>query len=157
MYGAAEADEAARNLSFNVTTPVQALVRNSQLYIPGGTKVSDRNFDHPILSFPSVPFLIHTFCQSVLQGFSDPAPFTSKSLRVRYLFRGRMHYAEIPDNVPVVLPLAGLFDYMCPHGSEINCNLNYENRTRTGKVRLVISLFHGFIVKAEFSVEQKDE
>lgn len=81
MYGAAEADEAARNLSLNVTTPVQALVRNSQLYIPGGTK-------------------------SVLQGFSDPAPFTSKSLRVRYLFRGRMHYADIPDNVPVVLPLA---------------------------------------------------
>ncbi|EDR09519.1 uncharacterized protein LACBIDRAFT_318663 [Laccaria bicolor S238N-H82] len=102
MYGAAEADEAARNLSLNVTTPVQALVRKSQLYIPGGTKVSDRNFDHPIL----IPFLIHTFCQSVLQGFSDPAPFTSKSLRVRYLFRGRIHYADIPDNVPVVLPLA---------------------------------------------------
>lgn len=151
MYGAAEADEAARNLSLNVTTPVQALVRNSQLYIPCGSKVSDRNFDHPIL----IPFLIRTFCQSVLQGFSDPAPFTSKSLRVRYLFRGRVHYADIPDNVPVVLPLAGWFDQICSHHSEINCNLNYENRTQTGKVRLVTSLFHGFIVK--FSVEQKDE
>jgi len=50
--------------------------------------------------------------QAALQGFSDPAPFTSKSLRVRYMFRGRMHYAEIPDYLPVVLPLAGLFS--CP-------------------------------------------
>lgn len=110
-----------------------------------------------MFSFPSVLFLIHAFCQSVLQGFSDPAPFTSKSLRVRYLFRGRMHYADIPDNVPVVLPLAGSFDHMCSHDSEINCNLNYENRTRTGKVRLVTSLCHGFTVKAEFSVDQEDE
>ena len=47
--------------------------------------------------------------QAALQGFSDPAPFTSKSLRVRYMFRGRMHYAEIPDYLSVVLPLAGLF------------------------------------------------
>lgn len=30
-------------------------------------------------------------------------------LRVRYLFRGRMHYAEIPDLWPVVLPLKGEF------------------------------------------------
>jgi len=45
--------------------------------------------------------------QSVLQGFSDPAPFASKVLRIRYLFRGRVHYAEIPDYLPIVLPLAG--------------------------------------------------
>lgn len=29
-------------------------------------------------------------------------------LRVRYTFRGRMHYAEFPDYVPVVLPLQGM-------------------------------------------------
>jgi DnaJ family protein C protein 11 len=47
--------------------------------------------------------------QSGIQGFYDPAPSLSKSLRVRYVFRGRMHYAEIPDYVPVVLPLEGVF------------------------------------------------
>ena len=30
-----------------------------------------------------------------------------KSLRVRYKFRGREHYAEIPDYMPVVIPLKG--------------------------------------------------
>lgn len=47
--------------------------------------------------------------QAALQGFSDPAPFAPKSLRVRYLFRCRVHYAEIPDYLPIILPLAGLF------------------------------------------------
>jgi DnaJ homolog subfamily C member 11 len=45
--------------------------------------------------------------QSGIQGFYDPAPECPKMLRVRYDFRGRTHYAEIPDHVPVVLPLAG--------------------------------------------------
>ncbi|KAF9239280.1 hypothetical protein BU15DRAFT_62044 [Melanogaster broomeanus] len=43
--------------------------------------------------------------KSGIQGFYDPAPASPKSLRVRYMFRGCMHYAEIPDLVPVVLPL----------------------------------------------------
>ena len=50
--------------------------------------------------------------QSGIQGFYDPAPLLSKSLRVRYLFRGQMHYAEIPDYVPVVLPLEGAFCHL---------------------------------------------
>lgn len=45
--------------------------------------------------------------QSAIQGFLDPAPSAPKTLRVRYLFRDRMHYAEIPDLSPVVLPLKG--------------------------------------------------
>lgn len=55
----------------------------------------------------------HIVRQAALQGFSDPAPFASKVLRIRYLFRGRMHYAEIPDYLPVVLPLSGqVFPWM---------------------------------------------
>ncbi|PFH47088.1 hypothetical protein AMATHDRAFT_77369 [Amanita thiersii Skay4041] len=78
-YAPLEKDDRVSELSQDVTIPIQALVRNSQLHIPG---------DLPKVSF------------------SDPAPFTSKVLRIRYLFNGRLHYAEIPDNVPVVLPLA---------------------------------------------------
>ncbi|KIM42338.1 hypothetical protein M413DRAFT_131727 [Hebeloma cylindrosporum] len=91
VYGAAETDDTTENIWLDVTTPTQALVHNSQLHIPGGDT------------------------KAALQGFSDPAPFTLKSLRIRYIFRGRMHYAEIPDYLPVVLPLAehqvdGIFD-----------------------------------------------
>lgn len=45
--------------------------------------------------------------QSGIQGFYDPAPKAPKSLRVRYMFRDQMHYAEIPDLVSIVLPLRG--------------------------------------------------
>jgi len=31
-----------------------------------------------------------------------------KALRIRYLFREQMHYAEIPDYLPAVLPQSGL-------------------------------------------------
>ena len=83
---------------------MQALVTNSQLHIPGGhTKVM-------LSGYPSVFEAHHRDVrQAALQGFSDPAPFAPKSLRIRYLFRCRVHYAEIPDCLPTVLPLAGSF------------------------------------------------
>ncbi|RXW20186.1 hypothetical protein EST38_g5676 [Candolleomyces aberdarensis] len=81
-YGVTDETDGAENLSVDVTIPLQALVRNSRLYIPGGRSKSN------------------------LQGFSDPAVFTSKTLRIRYVFRGRSHYAAIPDYLPVVLPLS---------------------------------------------------
>ena len=34
-------------------------------------------------------------------------PSCAKSLRIRYTFGGRLHYCEIPDYKPVVLPLGG--------------------------------------------------
>lgn len=50
MYGAAEMDDAAENIWLDVTTPMQALVHNSQLHIPGGdTKVMDEPLSYPIL------------------------------------------------------------------------------------------------------------
>ncbi|EFI26766.1 hypothetical protein CC1G_15689 [Coprinopsis cinerea okayama7 len=82
VYGVIDTEDGAHELAIDVTVPLQALVRNSQLYIAGeGSK-------------------------SNLQGFSDPAPFTPKSLRIHYLFNGRPHFAEIPDYLPVVLPLS---------------------------------------------------
>ncbi|KAJ7755355.1 hypothetical protein DFH07DRAFT_822009 [Mycena maculata] len=80
-YGAIETDDRNLGLSWDVTIPVQTLVRGSQIYISG---------QHP---------------KSSIQGFLDPAPFAVKSLRVRYLFRRRMHYAEVPDYISLVLPL----------------------------------------------------
>ncbi|TFK41618.1 hypothetical protein BDQ12DRAFT_710665 [Crucibulum laeve] len=75
-----ERGDGMEELFIDVTIPIQALVRKSRLYIPGGTKAG-------------------------LQGFSDPSPFTDNVLRVHYLFHGRKHFAEIPDHIPVVLPL----------------------------------------------------
>ncbi|KAI0065244.1 DnaJ-domain-containing protein [Artomyces pyxidatus] len=82
-YGPTDPDPEARDLIVDVTIPLQALVHKSQLYIPGHRP------------------------KSGIQGFYDPAPSCAKSLRIRYLFDGRTHYAEIPDYIPVVLPLEG--------------------------------------------------
>ncbi len=99
-YGPADTHDGKPYVFQDVTTQLQALVRNSQLHIPGGdSRVS-------IQSFHSFAFT--HFAQAALQGFSDPAPFIAKSLLIRYLFRGRVHYAEVPDYLSVVLPLAGL-------------------------------------------------
>ncbi|KAI0249743.1 hypothetical protein BJV78DRAFT_1224510 [Lactifluus subvellereus] len=81
VYGPIDSDPEARDLVVDVTVAIQALVHKSQLYIPGH----------------------HS--KSGLQGFHDPAPSCAKSLRIRYTFGGRMHYCEVPDYKPVVLPL----------------------------------------------------
>ncbi|OCH93953.1 DnaJ-domain-containing protein [Obba rivulosa] len=85
MYGPSERDDSTDGLDVDMTIPVQALVNKSQLYIPRGDKAG-------------------------LQGFYDPVPNAAKMLRIRYTFRGREHYAEIPDYKPVVLPLE---EHMC--------------------------------------------
>jgi len=80
-YGPTDPDPEARDLVVDVTVAIQALVHKSQLYIPGHRP------------------------KSGLQGFYDPAPSCAKSLRIRYTFGSRMHYCEVPDHKPVVLPL----------------------------------------------------
>jgi len=80
-YGPTTLGIETAGLDVDVTIALQALVHNSQLYVSN-----------------KVP-------KSGIQGFIDPAPETPKSLRVRYLFRDQMHYAEIPDLVSIVLPL----------------------------------------------------
>lgn len=80
-YGPTDPDPEARALVVDVTVAIQALVHKSQLHIPGHRS------------------------KSGLQGFYDPVPSCAKCLRIRYTFGGRMHYCEIPDYKPVVLPL----------------------------------------------------
>ncbi|KAI0711382.1 DnaJ-domain-containing protein [Earliella scabrosa] len=80
-YGPSERDDGTEGLDVDVTVPVQALVNSSQLFIPGKRS------------------------KAGIPGFYDPVAGVPKALRVRYVFRGRMHYAEIPDHMPVVLPL----------------------------------------------------
>ncbi|TBU31392.1 DnaJ-domain-containing protein [Dichomitus squalens] len=82
-YGPSERDEGTEGLDVDVTIPVRALVNSSQLYIPGKRS------------------------KAGIPGFYDPVAGVPKTLRVRYRFRGREHYAEIPDSMPVVLPLKG--------------------------------------------------
>ncbi|KAI6104396.1 hypothetical protein F5141DRAFT_1216932 [Pisolithus sp. B1] len=74
-------DNEATDLDVDVTVPLQSLVHNGQLYISSRTP------------------------KSGIPGFLDPAPEAPKSLRIRYLFGNRTHYAEISDSSPVVLPL----------------------------------------------------
>lgn len=101
-------------------------MRKSQLYVPGhqtkvGRTLCARHV-HPCHLDPL------SSIQSGIQGFIDPAPFVSKSLRVRYLFRGRMHYAEIPDSTPVVLPLAGVTFGVVPYiDTDINACCDYRS------------------------------
>ncbi|KAI8986702.1 DnaJ-domain-containing protein [Trametes punicea] len=80
-YGPSEQEEGTEGLEVDVTVPVQALVNSSQLYIPGKRS------------------------KAGIPGFYDPVVGVPKTLRIRYKFRGRLHYAEIPDYMPVVLPL----------------------------------------------------
>jgi len=80
-YGPTDSTAEARALMVDVTIPLQSLVHKSQLYISAHQR------------------------KSGLPGFLDPSPLCSKCVRIRYLFDGRMHYVEIPDDHPVVVPL----------------------------------------------------
>jgi len=85
-YGPASPDltaEATAHDVADVTIPVQALVHNSQLHIPGG---------HP---------------KSLLLGFYDPCYGEGKVLSIEYSFKGEMHRAEVGDTQAVVAPLRG--------------------------------------------------
>lgn len=81
-YGPQSKEDSASDLTIDVSIPLQALVRTSQLNISA---------DHPRWKIP---------------GFTDPAPSVAKMLSIRYLFAGRAHFAEVHDKLPIVLPLA---------------------------------------------------
>lgn len=65
----------------DVTIPVQALVNDSTLVIPGG-----RGKYH-------------------LLGFWDPCIGESKKLRVRYMFRGKVHQVTVDDMAALRAPM----------------------------------------------------
>lgn len=70
-----------KDLEVDVSCPLQALVQNGQLFVPGGRP------------------------KSALRGFYDPLPDCKKRLAVRYDFRSCAHYAEFQDLATIVLPL----------------------------------------------------
>ncbi|KAG0251486.1 hypothetical protein BG011_007584 [Mortierella polycephala] len=65
----------------DVTIPIQALVDNSQLIMPGG----------------------HS--KNHILGFYDPCLGEKKQLRIRYEFQKRMHEAVVADEAHVTLPI----------------------------------------------------
>ncbi|WWC90847.1 uncharacterized protein L201_005784 [Kwoniella dendrophila CBS 6074] len=65
----------------DVTIPVQALVQDGKLYIPGGKGKFN------------------------IIGFWDPCIGENKSLRIRYLFRGKLHEVTVDDIVTVKAPV----------------------------------------------------
>jgi len=67
----------------DVTVACQALVHNSQLSIPGGRS------------------------KALLVGFYDPCYGKSKSLWIRYSFKGKVHLAEAGDLAPLKAPVRG--------------------------------------------------
>ncbi|WWC63149.1 uncharacterized protein I303_105749 [Kwoniella dejecticola CBS 10117] len=65
----------------DVTVPVQALVQDGKLYIPGGKGKFN------------------------IIGFWDPCIGENKSLRVRYLFRGKLHEVTVDDTASLRAPI----------------------------------------------------
>ncbi|GBF59995.1 J domain-containing protein [Trichophyton mentagrophytes] len=65
----------------DVTIPVAALVDQGQLNIP------------------------RSIVKSEILGFSDPAPFMPKTLRIQYIFGWKKHSVEIPDGEDVICPM----------------------------------------------------
>ncbi|EFE39358.1 DnaJ domain protein [Trichophyton verrucosum HKI 0517] len=65
----------------DVTIPVAALVDQGQLNIP------------------------RSIVKSEILGFSDPAPFMPKVLRIQYIFGWKKHSVEIPDGEDVICPM----------------------------------------------------
>ncbi|WRT68254.1 uncharacterized protein IL334_005230 [Kwoniella shivajii] len=65
----------------DVTVPIQALVQDGKLYIPGGKGKFN------------------------IIGFWDPCIGENKSLRVRYLFRGVLHQVTIEDTTALRIPV----------------------------------------------------
>ncbi len=45
--------------------------------------------------------------RDVWSGFYDPCPGDEKQLRIRYLFKDKMHHVTINDNDELVIPLKG--------------------------------------------------
>ncbi|KAG8763210.1 hypothetical protein FRC12_008654, partial [Ceratobasidium sp. 428] len=85
-YGSSkQIDLAHGDRTIDVAVPLQLLVSGSQLSIPGGRS------------------------KAGLLGFYDPCPGERKSLRVKYVFRGRGHGVTVEDRAGVSMPLRGAF------------------------------------------------
>jgi DnaJ family protein C protein 11 len=78
-------DEHGGPMVIDVTVPLQSLVQDSRVTIPGGRSKCD------------------------LLGFYDPCIGESKKLRIRYLFRERLHEVTVTDRETLRIPMKGEF------------------------------------------------
>ncbi|KAG9303454.1 hypothetical protein G9A89_013781 [Geosiphon pyriformis] len=69
------------NYAIDVSIPLQALVNDSQLIIPGGRS------------------------KSSIMGFFDPCMGEPKQLKIKYIFKRKLHEITVDDTAPIALPL----------------------------------------------------
>jgi len=74
-------EEVLLNDVIDVRIPVQALVHDSQLTIPGG------------------------YSKSNIMGFYDPCMGERKQLKIKYQFQRKLHSVTVDDTAPVACPL----------------------------------------------------
>jgi DnaJ family protein C protein 11 len=80
-----EEDEHGGPMVIDVTIPLQSMTQDSRVTIPGGRSKSD------------------------LLGFYDPCIGESKKLRIRYLFREKVHEVTVTDKEVLRIPMKGEF------------------------------------------------
>jgi len=78
-----EEDQHGGPMVIDVTIPIQALVQDSKVTIPGGRSKSD------------------------LLGFYDPCIGEGKKLRIRYLFKEKLHEVTVTDREVLRIPMKG--------------------------------------------------
>jgi DnaJ family protein C protein 11 len=94
----------------DVTTPVQALVQNSHLVIPGGRGKVSIPVCCGFLNFYSSTcsaFGYVTPCPRFELTPQDPCIGEKKKLRIVYTFRGALHQVTLSDSSAVRAPLRG--------------------------------------------------
>lgn len=101
-----EGEEAAAEGSvIDVTIPLQYKVEDSQLVLEEGSKASLYG-THSIAS--SARHSLKVLCCS---GFYDPCPGDQKQLRIRYMFKNKMHQILINEEEELVIPLKGALPF----------------------------------------------
>ena len=78
-----EEDEHGGPMVIDVTIPLQSMTQDSRVTIPGGRSKAD------------------------LLGFYDPCIGESKKLRIRYLFREKVHEVTVTDKEVLRIPMKG--------------------------------------------------
>jgi DnaJ family protein C protein 11 len=76
-------DENGGPMVIDVTIPLQSMVQDSRVMIPGGRTKSD------------------------LLGFYDPCIGESKKIRIRYLFSEKVHEVTVTDKETLRIPMKG--------------------------------------------------
>lgn len=110
LSGRSSVPTTSEPLIIDVSIPLQALVQNSQLVIPGGRSKVGHSSDRPFSTagVDLTQLLDSIGCsQKDLLGFYDPVPGAKKKLSIRYTFKGRIHELIVEDRAAVNAPMRG--------------------------------------------------